>query len=313
MILPKLDYKKAKSLEEAIEYFEKSNGEAAYFAGGTDLIPRIKLRLRTPSLVIDLKGIEEMVGIKKTDEMYVIGANTTIFELKNSEIIRENLPTLYEACAQTSCEVLQMRGTIGGNILQDTRCLFYNKSLTWRRAKGFCYKMGGNVCHATGGKNVCYANYSSDLATALLSLGSKLVIVGKDGQRKCDFEEILTGKPEKPFNLRQGEIVKEIIIPGGKRQGAFEKIRIRGSIDYPLINGAFTMDSKGGKLVVGAIGSKPCVYSVETIEEERVKILSETVFNDLKPVNNTVVSPVYRKKMGKVIAIKLIEKTKKGA
>lgn len=312
MILPKLDYKRVRNVKEAIEVFEKYKGRAVYLAGGTDLIPRIKLRLKTPLLVIDLKPIDEMKGIRKKNGIVSIGANTTIFELRNNQIIKENYPALYEAACLTSCETLQMRGTIGGNLLQDTRCLFYNKSLQWRKAKGFCYKMGGGVCHATQGKNVCFANYSSDLSPALISINARLVIVGRDGEKKYDISEILTGKSEAPFNLEEGEVIKEIEVPDEKRPGAFEKLRIRGSIDYPLINGAFSINSKTGILSIGAVGAKPLVYRLESLDEDYINKILEKVYQDLKPVGNTVVSPLYRKRMGEVVARRTIDRVKKG-
>jgi len=312
MILPRFDYRKARSIEEAIELFDKSKGPASYLAGGTDLIPRIKLRLNTPSLLIDLKGINEMSGVRKKDGLLSIGANTPIFELRENHMIKENYPALAEAALFTSCETLQMRGTVGGNILQETRCLFYNKSLEWRKAKGFCYKMGGDRCNTSYGKNVCYANYLSDLSPALFSLKARLVLVGRNGERRCGIKDIFTGKPETPFILGEGEILKEIEIPDVKTKGTFEKIRIRGSIDYPLINGAISMDSEAPLLVIGAVGAKPFTYRVESFDDNYISSLLEKIYGDLKPVANTVVSPLYRKKMGKVIGRRLIEKIKKG-
>lgn len=308
MILPRLDYKKARTIKEALDLFEKYKGDAIYLAGGTDLIPRIKLRLKTPSILIDIKGIEELSGIRRKGGLISIGANTTIFELKNNEIIRENYPALYEAASLTSCETLQMRGTIGGNIAQDSRCLFYNKSIEWRKAKGFCYKMGGNVCHATGGKNVCFANYSSDLSPALISLDAKLVIVGKKGERRCGIDDIYSGRAEAPFKLEAGEIIKEIEIQEGKRVGAFEKLRIRESIDYPLINGAFSLNGKGGILSIGGVGARPLIYKIESLKERENGWLFDKIYSDLKPVGNTVISADYRKKMGGIIARRLLKR-----
>ncbi len=147
MILPKFEYKKAQSVAEAIALYKEQTGKAQYLAGGTDLIPLVKLRLSTPKAVIDLKGIEELKAISRRDGWLAIGANVTLFDLKNDPLIKKYFPALYESLDATSCETLQMRGTIGGNILQDTRCLQYNQSLEWRTARGFCFKMGGKACN----------------------------------------------------------------------------------------------------------------------------------------------------------------------
>ncbi|MCS7280501.1 MAG: FAD binding domain-containing protein [Desulfobacterota bacterium] len=312
MILPKFDYRRPRELDEALEIYEMYGGEAVFLAGGTDLIPRLKLRLKTPKVVIDLKGIKELSQIKIADGFISIGANTTIFDLKENDVILKNYPPLYLACTLTSCETLQMRGTVGGNILQDTRCLFYNKSLEWRRAKGFCYKMGADICHATGGRNVCYANYASDLAPALLSLDAYLVSVGKNGKRTFPISELFSGDSRVPFNLKDGEILKEILIKNEKKEGMFEKIRIRGSIDYPLINGAISGDFERKRLVIGAVGPRPLVYEISTSNLIEAPEILENVYRDLKPVNNTVVSALYIKKMGRVIAKRLLNSLKTG-
>ena len=147
MILPKFEYKRAKSIAEAIGFYTHFEGQARYLAGGTDLIPLLKLRLSTPAVLIDLKHITELKTLSRDAGWLAIGANVTLFDLKKDPMVKEYFPALSESLEATSCETLQMRGTLGGNILQDTRCLLYNKSLEWRTARGFCWKMGGQACN----------------------------------------------------------------------------------------------------------------------------------------------------------------------
>ena len=147
MILPKFEYKKTQSIAGAIDLYSEYEGKARYLAGGTDLIPLVKLRLATPAAIIDLKGIAELCTISRRDNWFIVGANATLFKLKNDPLVKEYFPALYESLDATSCETLQMRGTIGGNILQGTRCLLYNQSLEWRTSRGFCFKMGGETCN----------------------------------------------------------------------------------------------------------------------------------------------------------------------
>lgn len=310
MLLPRFDFRKARKIEEALELFEKSRGKAAYLAGGTDLVPRLKMRLTQPSLVIDLKGIDEMEGIKREDGYVSIGANVTIFELRQDSLVKEKFPALLRAASLTSCETLQMRGTIGGNILQDTRCLFFNKSLEWRKAKGLCFKAGGEYCHAVRGKNVCFSNYQSDLAPALLSLDAQLVLFSKSGERRIKLSEIYTDDGKNPHPLEEGEILIRILIKDEKRKGNFEKIRIRGSIDYPLVNGAVSQNKEETLIVIGAIGPKPKIFKVEGFDERSIEELVDRVYKELKPVENTVVRAEYRRRMGSFIVKRFFEMLK---
>ena len=154
MRLPKFEYKKATHLEEALTIYRHYDGRALYLAEGTDIIARMKLRLEKPVAIIDLKGIKELQGIREEAAYVTIGALTTLYELKQNDIIKRYFPALWAALELTSCETLQIRGTLGGNLLQETRCLFYNQSEFWRNAAGDCLKTGGEKCMVVGGIDV---------------------------------------------------------------------------------------------------------------------------------------------------------------
>ncbi len=308
MILPRFQYKKARTLEEAIYLFTSFDGRAVYLAGGTDLIPRLKLRLEKPMAVIDIKPIDELYKFEESDDGLHIGSLLNLFDLKNNEIVKNRYPALWESLDATSCETLQMRGTIGGNILQNTRCIFYNQSEFWRRAKGFCFKMGGDKCNAVKGAKRCFANYCSDNAPSLISLDTKVKIIGLEGEKIIPLEDIYTGKSGKPFNLSPGDILVEFIIPKKETKGGYEKLRLRGSIDYPLLGVAFSSWNGSGKLVIGAIGGKPLSYNIDKLDAENIEEAIERAYQDATPVANTVLSPVYRKRMVKVLSEKLIKR-----
>jgi len=312
MILPQFIYKKAKSIDEALNIFQKYNQNALYLAGGTDLIPQLKLRLHKPKALIDLKGIKDLNVIQLKENHLYIGANTTLFELKKNSVVRDNFPALYHSLDATSCETLQMRGTIGGNILQNTRCLFYNKSQDWRNAKGFCYKMGGETCNVVQNARSCFANYCSDNVPALLTLSAKVALKGIDGDRELDLIEIFNGGNKKPFRILPGEMLTAILIPLKKTNGAYEKLRVRDSIDYPLVNAAFSIEEGKGKLSVGAVGPVPHVYHLDDIGQTSVESILKSVYSDSKPVANSTLSVAYRKKMTAVLAKRVIAKVVQG-
>ncbi|RLA95886.1 MAG: 4-hydroxybenzoyl-CoA reductase subunit beta [Deltaproteobacteria bacterium] len=302
MILPQAEYRKARSVEEALALFYHYEGRAAFLAGGTDLIPRMKLRLAKPLALIDLKGIEELRGVREEGDWVRIGPLTTLYDLRAEELIREEYPTLFESLEATSCETLQMRGTLGGNLLQESRCLFYNQSEFWRKAKGFCLKMGGERCNATGGTR-CLSNYASDNAPALLSLGARLRTVGPQGEREFSLEELYTGRGERPLGLSPGEILVEVLLPRGRTKGGYEKLRVRGAIDYPLLGVAFTVRNGERRLALGAVGPRPISFPVQDLEEA-----AERASAEVSPIPNTVLSPPYIKRMAKVLSMRVMRR-----
>ena len=308
MILPKFEYKKAQSISGAIALYKDLNGEARYLAGGTDIIPRVKLRLQAPATVIDLKGIAELSEVSRRDGWFVVGANVTLFDLKNDPMVQEYFPALYESLDATSCETLQMRGTIGGNILQDTRCLLYNKSLEWRTARGFCFKMGGETCNVVPTAKACFSNYCSDNAPALISLSAQVKFAGPKGERTEKLEKIFSGNGRKPFILEDGEILTEILIPMKKTKGAYEKLRVRDSMDYPLAGVAVSAKGTAARICVGGVGLVPRPYGLKNIGESSVKDIAQKAYTDAKPVENATLSPVYRKKMVGVLLKRAVKR-----
>ena len=311
MILPKFEYKRAENISKAIAFHETYNGNARYLAGGTDLMPLMKLRLATPMAIIDLKEIEELNAISHQGESLVIGANVTLFELKNNDTVKEYFPVLCESLDKTSCETLQMRGTIGGNILQGTRCLLYNKSLEWRTARGFCFKMGGETCNVVPNAKTCFSNYCSDNAPSLMALSASVKLSGPQGEREMELEKIFSGDGRNPFTLMPGEIITEIRIPMRMSNGAYEKLRVRGSIDYPLLGVAVSVKDNAGKVCVGGIGSIPLAYNLEDINDGTIRDIAQKASNNVKPVANTTLSAAYRKKMVSVLIQRAIKKALK--
>lgn len=308
MILPKFAYTKPKSIKEAIEVYKRYNGNACFFAGGTDLMPLAKQRLVSPDAVIDIKDIEELKIIENKDGWLTIGSNVTLYDLKNYPTTKEFFKGLYESLDETSCETLQMRGTIGGNILQNTRCLFYNKSIEWRTARGFCFKMGGTICNAVPKGNVCFSNYCSDNAVSLITLSAEIQLVGLNAERRIALEKVFSGNGIKPFATEPGEILTRIYIPLEKNTGAYEKLRVRGSIDYPLISAAVALKNNGGRVSVGGIGPAPLLYNINSTDKDSIEEIAQKAYGDAKTVANTVLTPAYRKRMVSVLIKRVIKR-----
>ncbi len=312
MILPKSEYKRAQSIAEAIDFYAHFNGQACYLAGGTDLIPLLKLRLSTPAALIDLKHIRELKTLSRGNGWLVIGANVTLFDLKSDPEIKAYFPALFESLEATSCETLQMRGTLGGNILQETRCLLYNKSLEWRTARGFCWKMGGPTCNVIPNAQDCFSNYCSDNAPSLITLSAQVKLAGPRGERTVKLEKIFSGNGRKPLAIEPGEILTQIRLPWEKTKGTYEKLRVRDSMDYPLVGVAVSMRGSSVRVCVGGIGLSPRVYSLKNIDESSIKDTAAQAVADAKPVLNATLSAVYRKKMVGVLFKRAIKKVQRG-
>ncbi len=313
MISSEFKYIGANSMEEALERFGEFQGKAVYLGGGTDLVPRMKLGLLKPKAVIDLKRIASMSTVAEEGDWIRIGSLTPLFQLKQNNLVAKRLPVLAASLEATSCESLQMRGTIGGNILQNTRCLFYNQSEFWRRSKGYCLKMGGEKCNAVPGAKKCFANYASDNAPALCTLQAEVALAGPGGARRFKLESLYTGRADEPFDLKQGEILTDIFIPNQEIAGGYEKLRVRGAIDYPLLGVAFSVAAGSGRLAVGAVGPGPYTAEIKNPGKEAVEQAVDAIVKEAATVENTVLDSGYRKKMIPVLAKRLINNVMEGA
>jgi 4-hydroxybenzoyl-CoA reductase subunit beta len=303
--MPEFEYKRPKTVNELFDLLSGNKGTIQILAGGTDLMPRLKNRLQQIDIIIDIKDIDGLNYIKDEGENVRIGALATIYQIKTNAHIKEIYPALNKAAILTANENLQQRGTLGGNILQDTRCLYYNKPEVWRNTFKPCFKSDGNICNAAKGAKRCLSVYRGDLAPALISLGASICLVSKGYERIIPLEDIFTGDGKAPFSLGKSEFVKDVIIPSTKRNGGYEKFRMRKSVDYPIVNIALSIDTEdNGRLVVGSSGAMPLIYEFGSLEELRQ--VPERAYNDISPINNMALAPLYRKRMVRVLSEKLI-------
>src|SRR6202166_1047432 len=196
-----------RSTEEAIAFLAAHSGNIRVLAGGTDLIPSMRQKLFEPEYVLDLRGIGALRGIRPQDGAVEIGALTTLSGIQASAYLQQHFPVLTEAAATVASPVLRNMGTIGGNICLDTRCLWYNQSLTWRKGCGFCIKKDGDLCHVAPGGSKCWAVFSGDTPAALLCLEAEVEIVGPEGVRRMPLAEFYTGIGDNYRNLQPNELL----------------------------------------------------------------------------------------------------------
>ena len=251
MSLPTFQLLRPKTLDDAVALMAKYDGEVKVVAGGTDLLPSMKQKLFTPPYVLDLRGISELRGIRDVaGEGVEIGALTTLTAIEHSPLIRREFPVLYEAVKTVASPVLRNMGTLGGNICLDTRCLWYNQSLAWRKSCGFCLKKDGNLCHVAPGGKFCWAAFSGDTAPALLCLGAEIEVAGPTGLRRTPLSEFYVNDGIVRLHLAKNEIVTRIHLPESAAgwRGSYQKLRVRGSIDYPLAGVAVALKMNSGRV-----------------------------------------------------------------
>jgi len=253
--LPRFDLRQPTSLAEALELLRSLGPQAAVMAGGTDLLPNLKHELANPDVVIALSGIAELRGIRAdADGDVVIGAITTIAEVAENETVRGRFPALAQAASLIAGPQLRRMGTIGGNVLLDTRCQWYNQTYFWRSSIGFCLKKDGTVCHVVAGGSNCVAAASNDTVPALMTLGAELEVAGPAGRRRIPINEFWTADGRRNHTLRAGELLTAVRIPPTRagHRGAYGKLRDRGAIDYPLLGIAVRLDVDPAGIVSGA-------------------------------------------------------------
>ena len=302
------------TLRDALNLLRENRGNIRVLAGGTDLLPSMRQRLFEPDHVLDLRAIKELRGIGETEQGIEIGALTSLSEIERSQLLRQKFPLLVEAAKMVASPVIRNMATIGGNICLDTRCLWYNQSLTWRKSCGFCIKKDGDLCHVAPGGTKCWAAFSGDTPAALLCLHSEIEIAGATGARRIPLGDFYTGEGDTYRKLLPNELVTRIFIPqtSSGLKGIYRKLRIRGSIDYPLAGVAVAVKRSNGHvedihIALTAVNPRPVLVSGLRgflknggIDDNVAEQVAEIAARTAKPLTTSALTPEYRREMIRV-------------
>lgn len=310
------EYHRPGTVDEAIALLVEHAGDVMPIAGGTDLVPNMKHRLFTPGHLVSLRGIGEMRGIAEDEAGFTIGAATSLDQVARDARVVEVLPSLARACSLVSGPQLRRMGTIGGNVCLDTRCTYYNQTLFWRKALGYCLKKDGTACHVVKGGTRCVAAHSADTATALLPLEAELRIVGPEGERVTPIASFFTSDGVWNRRMEPGELLISIRVPRpatGARH-SFQKLRARDSIDFPMLNLAARVDFDAEgvitdlQMVASAMGSYPrklgkldAIAVGKALAEPVMEELAEQAFRQCHPLDNIPVDAEWRRAMVPVL------------
>jgi 4-hydroxybenzoyl-CoA reductase subunit beta len=313
--LPQFRLLRPRALDEAVAHLAQHADNVRVLAGGTDLIPSMRQKLFEPEFVLDMRGLVELRGVRPHASGAVeIGALTTLAAIEKSSYLRQHYPVLTEAAATVASPVLRNMGTVGGNICLDTRCLWYNQSLTWRKGCGFCIKKDGNLCHVAPGGTKCWAAFSGDTPPALLCLNAEIEIAGPNGTRRAALRDFYTGDGENYRKLQKNELVTRIFLPAESAdyRGIYRKLRVRGSIDYPLAGVAVVIKRLNGhvadaRLAITAVNPAPLLVQQagemligKAVNETLADAVGDVAARIAKPLTTSALTPEYRREMIRV-------------
>ncbi len=272
--LPQFDLVRPHTLDELIAA-RADHADSRLLGGGTDLVVNIRRGIVAPPVLIDVNGVPELRAIKADALTLEIGAAVTLADLAAHPEVARHYPVVAQAAGHIAGPTHRAMGTVGGNLCLDTRCIFYNQSEWWRDANHHCLKTTGAICHvAPKSRGVCFATFSGDLAPALLVLDAEIDIAGPNGRRSMPLADLYIGyaRQDVPvtetqgdgkffLSLRAGEIVTAFRAKkvAGLRS-AYDKIRIRRSIEYPVTGVAVALRRDGETLAdlrVAFTGTNP--------------------------------------------------------
>ena len=300
------------SVDEAVRIKATHGMDASYVAGGTDLYPNMKRLQQTPRHVIDIRRVPELSQLDRGQEGQLkIGSAVTLTRLIHDPVARKEWPVLSRAAATISTPILQNMGTVGGNLLLDTRCNYYDQTYEWRRAIDFCMKKDGKICWVAPSSPRCWAVQSSDLAPVMVALGASVVLMGPKGSRTIPAASLYRNDGIEYLTKQPDELLIRIEVPALRTARAdYQKLRRRGAFDFPVLGVAAwaDLDPKGlvraARIVIGAVGSWPMeseegakVLIGQMLTEESISAAATAAARRAKPLDNTDFTIGWRKDM----------------
>lgn len=304
MLTAEKKYLQPRSIGEALNFSSLYRKDFKYVAGGTDVIANDFQGNNTSECLIDITGIEELKQVEKSSDYLKIGSLVKLFELKNHDLIKNEFPALIEAADSVGTPLIRNSATIGGNLLCENRCIYFNQSEWWRQSVGFCLKCSGDTCVVTGTDKACYSEFISDTAPVLISFDAELEIVDPTGEKTVKLEDIYTGDGIKPISLNDTSIIKFILIPLNRSyRSVFRKIRQRESLEFTSLTSAVSVDKKNNvRIALSGVDPMPVVVT-GTTGSNKEELIKEAL-KKARSVDNEMLTRKYRRDLIKVVLSK---------
>ena len=312
--LPKFRYLQPKSVTEALRMMADAGTDAMFVAGGTELYPNMKRRQQTPKVVSGLARLRQLRSFKgKPADGMVLGAGLTLTEVTENRRVRTAYPAVAQATGLISTPLLRNMGSIGGNLLLDTRCNYYNQNYEWRKAVHFCMKKDGDICWVAPSSPRCWAVQSSDCAPVMVAIGAKVKLVSREGERLLPVSELYNDDGIRHLNKRPDELLTEIhLSPAGGWRATYWKLRRRGAFDFPVLGVATWLrlaadgTVEDARIILGAVDSYPVKAAAaekaivgKKLTEETIAEAAAIAYPTAKPLDNTDFAMSWRKEMAR--------------
>ncbi len=305
-VMPDVQLYQPAAVDDALSLADRFQNDGWLLGGGQDTYGWLKDRAKHPKALIDLNGIEALRGIRDGEDGIEIGAATTLREIMADARIKTDYALLADAASKVASPQIRNVGTLGGNLVQDTRCWYYRRGLA-------CYRAGGNICYAGGpeamnrehcvfGASRCVAVSPSDTATALVALDANMVVQSVNGQRTVSSAKFFVGPAThitRMTSLEPGEILTAVRIPArwAGKHFYFEKVADRNVWDFALVSIAVAMSIEDGivddsRVVLGGVACTP--HRLRKVERAvRGKALSEDIVEQAASLASQGAKPLH--------------------
>ncbi len=260
-----MKYVKPTTLEELSLLLKTSNGVSHVLAGGTDLVPRYEQGADLPDLLIDVKAVNELKGIDESNGAVEIGSLTTLSQILENDDIRDRYTSLHQAARDFAAVQIRNRATIGGNI--------------------------------------CTASPAGDLLPPLYAIGAQLKISSGNGERTLPIIEFIKGPGN--TDLRKGEFLRSVILPGDNSISLFVKLGLREAMAISVLSYAIRCRIEGGRFTLLNIAAGAVAPTVRMLTSCTDAILKDStnlaaavslVDMDIAPIDDIRASAGYRRK-----------------
>jgi xanthine dehydrogenase YagS FAD-binding subunit len=267
-------YTRASTVEDAVHAVAGGGPGTRFIAGGTTLYDLMKLNVEVPNRVIDITGLKELdcIDTGGRNEL-VFGALARMSDVAAHPQIVAEYPAISESLWRAASQQLRNMATLGGNLLQRTRCPYFRGGEPFacnkrKPGSGCAAQRGIDRGHALlGGSDACIAVYPGDLAIALVAFDAKIDVLGADGQRTIAVEELHRepgATPNIETTLKSGDLILRIRMPKTAmgRASTYHKIRDRESYAFALASAAVALDMDGdtvrqARIAIGGLATRP--------------------------------------------------------
>jgi 4-hydroxybenzoyl-CoA reductase subunit beta len=280
-------------------------------AGGTDLFPNMKRRQFAPQVLVSLGRVQGAREITNGTGMR-IAAGATLTEVATHPTVLAKYTALAQAAGAVSTPQLRNMGTIGGNLCLDTRCNWYDQSLFWRTAEGYCMKTHPSVvCRVATSSPRCLAVASADTVPALIALGATVSVENADGRRELNLAELYREDGIRYIAIGRDDVVVSVTLPDATGwRSTYLKLRDRNSFDFPIAGVAAAVRLDGNRVMdariaITALASRPMVVDAKMLvgsklDDEAIAAAADAVHKAARPMDNTSGTILQRKRAARV-------------